>query len=115
MKNNNNIKKVRKNMILWAIVLESIEIVAAVLWACTGIWLPFVIYTIFELIIVFMFFIPYYYKKVSFTCPTCNEVFKPTYKEMFWANHTFTKRKLTCPHCNEKKWCVEVYDESSNK
>lgn len=115
MKNKDKRRRVIRNMLLAAIPLEVFEIGTAVLWATEGIWWPFAITTALEIAIAFLWMIPYYYKKISFICPTCHEVFKPKYWEMFWANHTPKTRKLTCPVCNKKHWCVETYDENSDK
>ncbi len=115
MKNKDKRKKVMRNIILSALGLEACEILTGVLWGITGIWWPFAVVTVVTLITVSFFLLPYYYKKISYICPCCHEVFKPKFWEMFWANHTPKTRKLTCPHCNKKCWCVETYDESSDE
>lgn len=115
MKSNDKMKRFRRNFLLMAFGVEAIEILTLIPWILKGIWWPFAVYTALELIFVFTFMLPYYFKKVSYICPTCHETFKPTYWQMFFANHTYKTRRLMCPHCNEKKWCVEVYDESSDK
>ncbi len=114
MKNKDKMKKFRRNFIIFALAIEAVEIAAILLWVFTGVWLPFAVYTVLEIIIVLAFLVPYYYKKVSYICPCCHETFKPKYSQMLFSNHTYKTRKLLCPHCNEKKWCVEVYDESSD-
>lgn len=114
MKNKDNIKKVRAKMAIVAIVAGIVEIATAVLWITKGMWLPFVLsYAIIFAVCVF-WLLPYYYKKISYICPSCHEVFKPKFWEMVWAGHTAKTRKLTCPHCNDKKWCIETYDENSD-
>ncbi len=114
MKNKDKRKKVICNMILVAIPLELLELCSIVLWILQGIWVPFAVITAVEIAVVFFGLLPYYHKKISYICPCCHEIFKPSYGEMFWANHTPKTRKLTCPHCQEKKWCVETYDENSD-
>lgn len=114
MKMKNKLRKVRIAMISWAIPVEVLEIASIIFWIKSGIWWPFVISL--AITILFAIFVSkYYYKKVAYICSKCHKVFKPKFKEMFWANHTPNTRKLTCPMCNEKKWCVETYDESSDK
>lgn len=53
-----------------------------------------------------------WYKMIMYICPDCHTTFKPKKAEAFFANHTPRTRKLTCPCCNERKWCVEINDES---
>ncbi len=114
MKTKDKMRKVRINMAIYAIIGGIAEIATIALWIAKGLWIPFAIaYTIIFAVGIF-WLVPYYYKKVSYICPSCHEVFKPKFKEMFWANHTPKTRKLTCPHCSEKKWCVETYDENSD-
>lgn len=115
MRTNDKMKKFRRNFLMLAIGVEAVEVVGLLFWILKGIWWPFVVCTIFELVVAFAFLLPYYHKKVSYICPTCHETFKPTYSQMFFANHTYKTRRLMCPHCDAKKWCVEVYDESSDK
>ncbi len=114
MKTKDKMRKVRINMAIYAILGGIAEIATIALWVVKGLWIPFAIaYAIIFAVGIF-WLVPYYYKKVSYICPGCHEVFKPKFKEMFWANHTPKTRKLTCPHCSEKKWCVETYDENSD-
>lgn len=115
MKNKDNIKKVRKNMLIYAIIGGIVEIVTLALWIAKGLWLPFAISYVIVAAVGIFWLLPYYYKKVSYICPACHEVFKPKFWEMVWAGHTSKTRKLTCPHCNQKKWCVETYDINSDK
>ena len=51
----------------------------------------------------------YYYRSVAYICPQCHEVFKPSFKEMFWARHTPKTRKLTCVKCGHHGYCVETW------
>jgi len=114
MKNKDKRRRVIRNMLLVAIPLEVLEIGTAVLWAIEGIWWPFAVVAALTVAVCALWMLPYYYKKISYICPTCHEVFKPSFSEMLWANHTPKTRKLTCPHCDKKLWCVETYDEYSD-
>ena len=114
MKNKDNIKKVRKNMFIYAIGFGALEIATLVLWIVKGMWIPFVVCYIGAALVAALWLVPYYYKKISYICPDCHEVFKPKFWEFFFATHTPKTRKLTCPHCEKKHWCVETYDENSD-
>ena len=108
MENNKKLRNLRLTMVLSGIPVTALQWVSIILWATKGIWWLFVLWVLVA--------IPwgiwvsrYYFKKVDYICPKCNEVFKPRFKEVFWANHTPTLRKLTCPKCNVKSFCVETY------
>ncbi len=58
------------------------------------------------------FMIVLYYKKISYQCKNCGEVFKPTLKNWFLAGHTPTRRNLVCPHCKQKCWCKELLTDN---
>ena len=92
--------------------LTILQWVGIILWITKGIWWVFLVWVIIA--------IPYgtvltrwYFRKVSYICPQCHTVFKPTFKEAFWANHTPATRKLTCPHCGHHGFCVEVAAEEA--
>ena len=111
MENKKKLSKMRWTMGLTAIPIAILEWTGIVLWIRTGIWWTFAVYAIAAIpwgIIISR----YYYKRAAYICPQCHEVFKPTFKEMFWASHTPRTRKLTCPHCVHKGFCVETCDEN---
>ncbi len=108
MTNKKNLKKVRLTMILSAIPLSLLEIAGILLWIFKGIWWVFALYVLVAIpwgIVISR----YYYKSVSYLCPQCHTVFRPSFKEMFWARHTPKTRRLTCTHCGHKGFCVEVW------
>lgn len=112
MENKKKLSKMRWTMVLTGIPVTLLEWGTALLWIFTGIWWPFVIWCCAAIpwgIIVSR----YFYKSVAYICPRCHEVFKPSFKEMFWAAHTPRTRKLTCPHCGHKGYCVETYDQNA--
>ena len=114
MKNKGNLKKVRQNMMIYAITGGAIEIATIALWIAKGLWIPFAIsYAVVAAVGIF-WLLPYYYRKISYICPCCHEVFKPSFLEMTFAGHTPKTRKLSCPHCKKKHWCVETSDENSD-
>ena len=106
-----NQKKLRR-MYLWMILLGlpimALQITGILLWAIKGIWWVFALWAM--LAIPFAILLSrYYYKHVAYICPECHEVFRPTFREMFFAAHTPKTRKLTCTACGHKGFCVEVW------
>ncbi|MBP3409475.1 MAG: MerR family transcriptional regulator [Clostridia bacterium] len=108
MENKKKLRKVRWTMLSVGIPLEIIEIATLALGIKTGIWWPFILGLIIE-IIGGVWLSRYYFSHVDYICPECHEIFHPKFKELFWANHTPTTRKLTCPKCGRKGFCVETY------
>lgn len=108
MENKKKLKKVRVVMLGVGLPINIIEIAAIVLWIIKGIWLPFVLWLVMD--IVFGVLISrYYYRQVAYICPQCHAVFRPAFKDMFWAKHTPNTRKLTCTSCGHHGFCVEIY------
>ena len=106
-----NQKKLRR-MYLWMILLGlpimALQVAGILLWTIKGIWWVFVLWA--ALAIPFAILLSrYYYKHVAYICPECHQVFRPTFKEMFFAAHTPKTRKLTCTACGHKGFCVEVW------
>ena len=108
------LRKVRWTMLGVGIPLEIIEITTLVLGIKTGIWWPFVLGLIIE-IIGGVWISRYYFSHVDYICPECHEIFHPKFKELFWANHTPNTRKLTCPKCGRKGFCVETYGKEEKE
>ena len=112
MNNRSELKKVHGILLAAGLPLTILQWVGIILWITKGIWWVFLVWVIIA--------IPYgtvltrwYFRKVSYICPKCHTVFKPTFKEAFWANHTPATRKLTCPHCGHHGFCVEVAAEEA--
>lgn len=106
----NQKKRNRMYLLFFLLALPIIALQAAgiLLWAIKGIWWVFVLWAV--LAIPFAIFLSrYYYRHVAYICPECHEVFRPTFKEMFFAAHTPKTRKLTCTACGHKGFCVEVW------
>lgn len=108
MENKKKLKKVRMVMLAVGIPINIIEVVSIVLWIVKGIWWPFVLWLVLD-IILGVWVSRYYYRRVAYICPQCHTVFKPVFKEMFWARHTPNTRKLTCTDCGHHGFCVETY------
>ncbi len=112
MKNKNTLSKMRWLMVLTGIPVTVLQWVSIILWITHGLWWLFAVWVCVAVPWGILVSINYF-KHVAYICPACHEVFKPTFKEMFWAYHTPRMRRLTCPQCHHKGLCVEVYDEES--
>ena len=108
MKNKNELKKMRWQMILAGIPVTALQWVSVILWVTKGMWWLFAVWGVVA-VVYGVWVSKYYFKHVAYICPECHEVFKPRLKEAFWAHHTPKMRKLTCPKCGIKSMCVEVY------
>lgn len=112
MKSKKKLRQIRIQMLLQAILLEILETGTLLLWIFTGNWIPYV--ACIPVIFLLAFGITWlYFKKISYLCPECHEVFRPTFKSAFWASHTPTTRKLTCTCCGHTGFCVEIYHEKT--
>ena len=49
------------------------------------------------------------FKFSKWRCPSCNHLFKSSFKDYTFAPHTPTKRRLNCPSCGETGWCKVSY------
>lgn len=110
MKSKQKLRKIRIQMLIEAILLEILETGTLLIWIFTGNWMPYV--ACIPLVLALATAISWlYFKKISYLCPECHEVFRPSFKSAFWAPHTPTARKLTCTCCGHKGFCIEVYRE----
>ncbi len=112
MSGKKKLRRMRWTMVLTGIPVTALQWWAIIRWINTGSWWLFVVWavvaTIWGTVIS-----RWYFKKVSYICPECHGIFKPTLKEAFWANHTPNTRKLTCTCCGKKRWCVETCEEET--
>ena len=108
MENKKKLTVMRRNILLPGILLGILEWAAILLWIFKGVWWPFVAWVV--LIIPYMIWSTrYYYRNTAYICPQCHEVFRPTFREMFFAPHTPKTRKLTCTKCGHHGFCVETW------
>lgn len=110
MKQKNQLIKMRWVMILTGIPVTALQWASIILWIAKGQWWLFAVWACVAISWGIAASI-YYYRYAAYICPECHEVFKPSFKEMFWAYHTPKMRRLTCPKCGHKGLCVEVYDD----
>ena len=110
MKQKNQLIKMRWVMILMCIPVTALQWASIILWIAKGQWWLFVAWACVAISWGIAVSI-YYYRHAAYICPECHEVFKPSFKEMFWAYHTPKMRRLTCPKCGHRGLCVEVYDD----
>lgn len=110
MKQKNQLIKMRWMMILTGIPVTALQWASIILWIAKGQWWLFAVWACVAISWGIAVSI-YYYRHAAYICPECHEVFKPSFKEMFWAYHTPKMRRLTCPKCGHKGLCVEVYDD----
>ena len=97
-------------MVLTGIPVSALQWAGILLWISKGHWWLFVVWALVAIpwgIAVSV----YYYRHVAYIRSECHEVFRPSFKEMFWAYHTPKMRRLTCPKCGHKGLCVEVYHD----
>ncbi len=108
MEANKKMKKVRRNMWIFAAIMAVFEYGTLLLAIFTGMWWAFAV-GMAIVIALSIWLSAYYYKSVAYICPECHKLFKPKFKEMFWARHTYKTRKLTCPECGKKSFCLETH------
>lgn len=114
MENRHLMRRFRRNLLLSAIPIGIVEWTAIILWITTGIWWPFAVYLL--LCIPYSVWVTrYYFRKVSYICPQCHRVFRPTLREAFFARHTPSLRKLRCTACGYRGFCVEICDTPTSE
>ena len=107
MTNKKELKRIRRTILFTGIPIAVLQWSSIILWITKGIWWPFLVWAAAAA--------PYgvwvslwYFRKVSYICPKCHTVFRPSFKEAFFAKHTPAARRLSCPSCAHHGFCVEV-------
>lgn len=108
MENKKKLNTVHRNLLISGVVLEALQWAGILLWIFKGIWWLFAVWTVLA-VVCGVAMTRYYHRNVAYICPQCHEVFKPTFKDMFFARHTFKTRRLTCANCGHHGFCVETW------
>ncbi len=101
-------------MLLIGVPVAVLQWVSIILWITKGFWWLFVLWAVIA-IPTCIWMVRMYYRKVSYLCPQCHTVFRPTFKEFLFSTHTPATRKLTCTNCGHHGFCVEVAAETEDK
>lgn len=108
MANKNKMKKVYLTILLTGLPVTALQWAGILLWIFRGLWWVFALWAVVAIpwgILISR----YYYRRVTYICPQCHTVFKPTFREMVFASHTMKTRKLTCTSCGHRGFCVETW------
>ena len=110
MTNKKKLRKIHMTMLVTGLPIAVFQWTSIVLWITKGLWWLFALWV--AITIPWAILISrYYFRSVSYLCPQCHTVFRPTFKEAFFARHTPATRKLTCTSCGHHGFCVEVARE----
>ena len=114
MENKKKMRQLHTILLITGLPINIIQWISIILWIFTGILWLFALWILIAISYA-IWVTKFYFKKVTYICPQCHEVFKPKLKEAIFARHTPTLRKLTCTHCGYKGFCVETYGEEEKK
>ena len=112
MSNRKKLKKIHATMLFTGIPIGILQWTSIILWIVKGFWWLFVIWAVIATVYG-VWVSRYYFEHVSYLCPQCHTVFRPTFREAFCAGHTAVARKLTCTSCGHHGFCVEVAKEEA--
>ncbi len=107
MKNKKGLRKIHGAMLAVGLTMDAIQIGAIVLWATTGVWLPFAI-GMPVVIVMGVLMVRMYHRNTAYICAECGGTFKPKLSRFIFSAHTPKTRKLTCEKCGHTGYCVEV-------
>lgn len=113
MKDRKKLRRVRIIMLIAGIPLTVAEWWSIFIWITTGIWWPFLVYTL-VMVPAGILISRFYFKNVAYVCPQCHGVFHPALRKALPAKHTPRSRKLTCTNCGHDGFCVEIYGSGKN-
>lgn len=82
MENKKRLRKMRQRMIFVGIVMDIIEVGTLVFWIQRGIWQPFAL-GMCVVVALGVWISYYYFHNVSYICPKCHTVFRPTFRQAF--------------------------------
>lgn len=114
MTNETILKKFRRKMLGYGLLLDMIEILGIILafyFGKQGNKIG-VIASVVVMLLVVLFgafkLSQSYYKAVAYVCPHCGSTFVPSFRTFMFAAHTPKMRRLRCPNCHEKSYCLEI-------
>ena len=74
------LRKIHRNILLSAIPVTLLQFATAVIWIYFGIWWPFVVWAVID-VIYGVFISRYYFNSVAYICPQCHTVFVPKVRD----------------------------------
>lgn len=114
MTNETILKKFRRRMLGYGLLLDVIEIFGIIFAFYfgkqgngTGVIASVVVMMLIVLLGAFKLSQDYY-KAVAYVCPHCGATFVPSFRTFVFTAHTPKMRHLRCPNCHEKSYCLEV-------
>lgn len=114
MTNETILKKFRRRMLGYGLLLDVIEIFGIIFAFYfgkqgngTGVIASVVVMLLIVLLGAFKLS-QSYYKAVAYVCPHCRFTFIPSFRTFVFSAHTPKMRRLCCPNCHEKSYCLEV-------
>lgn len=110
MKNQKELWKVYRTMIIFGLPVEILEWLFLIYGIVKGNWWLFFGTLLLSFIVVMPISI-WYFGKVAYICPECHKVFCADVKDFLFAKHTPRTRMLTCKGCGHKGYCVEIYQK----
>ena len=112
MTNKKKLRKIHMTMLVTGLPITVFQWTSIILWITKGLWWLFALWAVIAVpwgILISR----YYFRNISYLCPQCHTVFRPTFKEAFFARHTPATRKLTCTSCGHHGFCVEMAREEA--
>lgn len=113
MENRQKLHRMRMHMLLAGGAMNIIEIGTLALWILKGIWWPFAL-GMCAVLAMAVWISAFYFQNISYICPKCHKIFRPTFRQAFWAKHTPSTRKLTCTFCGHRGFCIETYEDQKD-
>lgn len=114
MTNETILKKFRRRMLGYGLLLDVVEIFGIIFAFYfgkqenrTGVIASVVVMMLIVLLGAFKLS-QVYYKAVAYLCPHCGATFVPSFRTFVFTAHTPKMRRLRCPNCHEKLYCLEV-------
>ena len=114
MTNETILKKFRRRMLGYGLLLDVIEIFGIILafyFGKQGNRIGMIVSVAVMLLVVLLGAFKLsqsYYKAVAYVCPHCGYTFVPSFRIFIFSAHTPKMRRLRCSNCHEKSYCLEI-------